>query len=112
MALHVIADVEPNSYTRACKNSNWIAAMQKKLDALQENHTWNLTYLAPGKNTVGNRWVYEIKRHANGNTERYKARLVAKGFTHEEGIYYHETFAPVVKMTTVRTLLSVASSRN
>lgn len=68
--------------------------------------------MPPRKNTVGCRWVYKVKRHANGSIERYKARLVAKGFTQEEEIDYHETFAHVVKMTTVRALLSVATAKD
>ncbi|CAM8963013.1 unnamed protein product [Rhodiola kirilowii] len=86
--------------------------MQSEINALQSNGTWSITDLPHGKNAVGCKWVFKIKRHSDGTIERYKARLVAKGFTQLEGLDYHETFAPVVKMNTVRTLLAVAASRN
>ncbi|CAM8938174.1 unnamed protein product [Rhodiola kirilowii] len=85
--------------------------MQSEIKALQDNHTWEITDLSYGKNAVGCKWVFKIKRKSDGSIERYKARLVAKGFTQLEGLDYHETFAPVVKMNTVRTLLTVVISK-
>ncbi|CAM8984711.1 unnamed protein product [Rhodiola kirilowii] len=86
--------------------------MQNEIIALQDNHTWDIVDLPEGKHAIGCKWVYKVKRHSDGTIERYKARLVAKGYTQEEGLDYHETFAPVIKMTTIRTVLKIAASNH
>ena len=83
--------------------------MKAEIDALQANHTLVMTKTPLGKVPIGCKWVYKIKLKVDGFVERYKARLVAKGFTQAEGIDYYETFSPVVKFVTVRTLLALAT---
>lgn len=101
--------VEPTSFLEASQDSNWIEAMNKEVQALESNHTWDVVSLPPNKKPIGCKWVYKLKLKADGTLERYKARLVAKGFTQKYGIDFEETFSPVIKMTTVRCLLAVAS---
>jgi acyl-CoA reductase-like NAD-dependent aldehyde dehydrogenase len=60
------------------------------------------------KRALQNKWVYKLKEEYGGKN-RYKARLVVKGFAQKKGIYFDEIFSPVVKMTSIRTILSLVS---
>ncbi|CAM8993843.1 unnamed protein product [Rhodiola kirilowii] len=111
-ALQISSIQEPTSYTQASKDTQWVEAMNKEIKALEGNNTWVLTELPKDKTVVDCKWIYKIKYLADGSIERFKARLVARGFTQVEGLDYHETFAPVAKMTTVRCLLAIAAARN
>lgn len=102
---------EPTSYTAAAKSAQWRAAMSAEISALLQNQTWSLVPSTIAHNVVGCKWVYRIKRKPDGSIDRHKARLVAKGFHQQPGVDYFETFSPVVKPTTIRTVLSLAVSR-
>lgn len=85
--------------------------MAHESNALARNKTWTLVPPPSNQHIIGCKWVYRIKRHADGSIERYKARLVAKGFNPQEGISFFETFSPVVRPTTIRLVLALALSR-
>ncbi|XP_019156522.1 PREDICTED: uncharacterized protein LOC109153165 [Ipomoea nil] len=86
--------------------------MNAEIVALQDNHTWELTDLPPGKTLIGCKWIFKVKLRSDGTVERHKARLVAKGFTQQFGVDYLETFSPVARLTTIRTLLAVTTSKD
>jgi Reverse transcriptase (RNA-dependent DNA polymerase) len=77
------------------------------LELLIKNKTWEFVSLPSGTKVVGYKWVFTVKQNPEGKVKRYKARLVAKGYSQMYGIDYDETFAPVAKMRTVRTLISM-----
>ena len=84
--------------------------MQSEINALLQNHTWVLVPRPPATNIISSKWVYRIKKKTNGEIDQFKAQLVAKGYSQQLGIDYTETFSPVVKATTIRTILSIATS--
>ncbi|RDX80280.1 hypothetical protein CR513_39188, partial [Mucuna pruriens] len=93
----------------ALKFPEWRKAMDEEIQALEANNTWTLIILPPNKHCIGCKCIYKTKFKQDGFVERLKARLVAKGFTKLAGIDFYDTFSPVAKPTTVRTLLVVAA---
>ncbi len=86
-------------------NANeWGNAMDEEMQSLKENGTFTLTNLPVGKEVVGGKWVYAIKKNSEG-TDKYKARYVAKGYSQERGVNYDETFSPPASMTSIRVLI-------
>jgi len=86
--------------------------MDEELSSLQLNQTWTLTPLPTGQKPIRCKWVYKIKYNSDGSVDRYKVRLVAKGYTQIEGVDYSETFSPTTTLTTLRCLLTIATTRN
>ena len=85
--------------------------MEEEHDALLKNHMWDMVPRPPHTNLVTGKWIFKHKLKADGSLERYKARWVLRGFTQRPGVDFDETFSPVVKPATVRTVLSLALSR-
>ena len=103
---------EPTSYRAALRSpraEEWQAAINAELDVLRRMGTWDVVDRPTSANVVGCKWVFRAKRNAQGAIVRYKARLVAKGFTQQENVDFHETFAPVLKFTSLRTLIALAA---
>lgn len=105
---------EPDTYQEAMYSSDageWKLAMREEFDSLIKYNTWILMERPPGVKTVDNEWVFKIKQEKKDAPIRYKARLVARGFTQEYGVNYFETFSPVVRFTSNRTILAIAAQK-
>ena len=108
-SLSITHTSEPHIYQEASKHECWNNAMKFELDALEKNGTWIIMDLPEDVSPIGNKWVYKVKYKVDGSIERYKARLVANGYNQVEGLDFFDTISPVPKLTTVRTLLALAS---
>lgn len=104
--------ITPQNYNEASKSKELKEATIKEYKSLIKNNTWNLTTFPENKKSIGCKWVYKAKQNEKGEIITYKARLVAKGYTQKEGIDFNETFAPVIKFTTIRTMLAVTTLKN
>jgi len=103
-------DSEPTCFSSAVKSAIWRQAMSEEFNALIKNGTWSLVPSTPSLNIIGSKWVFRIKRKADGSVDRYKARLVAKGYHQQPGVDFDETYSPVIKPITIRTILSIATT--
>ena len=111
--LSTVDSDESLTYREAMKTplkSEWIKATPKEYNALFENKTWVLSPLPPGRNTIGSRWVFKIKRQDDGIIEKFRGRLVAEGYLQVFGSDYDETFAPSAKRCTLRICFALAAS--
>ncbi|CAI7874738.1 unnamed protein product [Closterium sp. NIES-54] len=103
---------EPATRKEALESSDaeeWKKAMESELKSIAQNSTWELVELPEGRKAITSKWLFKIKSDANGNIKRYKSILVAKGYQQKEKVDNKELFAPVVKPTTLRTLLAGAT---
>ncbi|KAI5313515.1 hypothetical protein L3X38_042691 [Prunus dulcis] len=108
MAQCNICIVEPESFEDANLDESWRNAMKAELEMIEKNDTWTLVDRPFGKPIIGVKWVYKTKLNLDGSVQKNKARLVAKGYSQKPGIDYNETFAPVARLDTIRTLIALA----
>ena len=107
--------LEPSTLAAAKKSPDWPAwekAIQEELDTLKAAGTWETVISPEGANLVGSKWVFKAKKDAAGVVVRYKARLVAQGFSQVPGVDYFDTFAPVARLASIRTVLAIAAAEN
>lgn len=93
----------PATYRAALADPNWRQAMQDEFDALMGNSTWQLVPKPAGSNIITGKWIFKcLATRLDG--------WVVRGYSQRPGIDFDETFSPVVKPATMRTVLSIAVS--
>lgn len=86
--------------------------MRDEFDALQKNRTWTLVPRPPGAHLITGKWIFRNKLNPDGSLDRRKARWVVRAFMQRAGIDFDQTFSPVVKPASIRTVLHLAASRD
>ena len=100
---------EPSSFEEVAQHDVWQEAMVEEYDSIMKNQVWKVLPRPQGKKVVASRWIYKVKHAADESLKKYKAGFVAKGFSQKEGIDYEETFAPVARYSSIRTIISLAA---
>ncbi len=101
-----VAKEVPSSYKAATSPENiafWQPGIDREQDCIARNHTWDLVDYSPNMKVLPCKYVFKIKEN------KPKVRLVALGCRQSYGVDYNETYAPVVTLTTVRTILAVVA---
>ncbi len=73
-------------------NPKWDNAMDEEMATLDTNVTWELVFSPKDDKIIGCKWVYKIKRNANGFLSKYKTTFAAKSYAQTYGIDYEETY--------------------
>jgi hypothetical protein len=91
---------------------DWYRASDQEIASLIEHGTWDLVPLPPDRKAINCKWVFRIKRDADGNIVKYKARLCACGYNQIAGLDYKEIYSPVVRAESLRIMLSIVAARD
>lgn len=102
-------DLSLNDALSSQEGEKWKTAIEDELKSFKDNGTWELVSLPPERIPIKSKWIFELKPGYDGVAERYKARLVALGCSQRAGLDYNETFAPVVRLSTLRIILSLVA---
>src|SRR5271154_3897429 len=92
------------------RGKQWEKAIQNEVNSHLKNHTWDLVPRPQNRQVVTNKFAFKHKKNELATIVRLKARLVARGFSQIYGIDYLDTYAPVVKLASIRILLAIAAT--
>jgi len=110
-----LVEGDPNSFKKAMDSSEftfWKEAIDNEIKFIIENNTWILTDFTLRCKPVGCKWIFKKKLRPDDTVDKYKARLVAKGFTQQKGIDFFDTYSPIVRISSIKILLALASIHN
>jgi hypothetical protein len=103
---------EPASRLEAMESPDWpqwAAAEKTELDAMKRLNVISAPVPRPsGATLVKTKWLYKVKRDAQGNVMVFKARLVGQGYSQIFGKDYFDTYAPVARLSSLRLVYALS----
>jgi transposase InsO family protein len=106
----------PQTYEEAVNDpkygARWREAIHVEISTLIQFGTWRYVQRPKDQSVVTCKWTFLVKYDADGRVERFKARLVARGFSQREGLDFEDTFAPVIRLESLRILFALAVMYN
>eukprot|EP00253_Pinus_taeda_P024994 PITA_24994 len=102
-------ETEPSSFEEAVQQPVWVDAMVEEYDSIVHNSVWDVVLRLKDKSIVSSRWLYKVEQATDGSVEKHKARFVSRGFSHVEGIEYDDTFSPIARYSSIRSMLALSA---
>jgi hypothetical protein len=103
-----LLDKEPTCFEESIQKKDWEDAMTEEYQSIIKNNVWEIVPRPKSKNVVSSRWLFKIKHVVDGSIEKYKKRFVPRGFSQKKGIDFEETFAPIARYTSIKTIIALA----
>jgi hypothetical protein len=104
-----LLEKEPTCFEEAIQKKEWADSMKEEYQSIINNHVWEIVPRLKRKDVVSSKWLFKIKHASDGSIEKHKPRFVTHGFSQKEGIDYEETFAPIARYTSIRTIIALAA---
>jgi hypothetical protein len=104
-----LVENEPTCFEEVVQKKEWMDAMTEEYQSIMKNDVWEVVPKPKNKDVVSSKWIYKIKHATNESIEKYKVGFLARGFSQKEGIDYEETFAPIPRYTSIRTITALAA---
>jgi hypothetical protein len=92
--------------------AKWLNIINREKDVFHINKTWKKTIFLSDANVIFSRWVFDVKYTKNGGINKFKTRLVARGFSQRYNIDYQDTFAPIMRIDSLRVLLIIITVKD
>jgi hypothetical protein len=92
--------------------AEWLAACEEEMWTWKDLDVYDVVPRPKGRKIIGSKWVFRIKWGPDSSIQKHKARIVAQGFTQVEGINFDQTFAPVAKFSSLRTVFTLAAEHD
>jgi hypothetical protein len=104
-----LLEKEPTCFEEDIQKKEWADAKTKEYQSIIKNDVWEIVPRPKSKDVISSKWLFKIKHTANRSIEKYKASFVVRGFYQKKGIEYEETFAPVARYTSIRTIIALVA---
>jgi hypothetical protein len=104
-----LLEEERTCFEESIQRKEWVDAITEEYQSIMKNKIWEIVPRPKSKDVVSFKWIFKIKHAADGSIEKYKVRFVACGFSQKEGIDYEETFAPVARYTSIKTIIALVA---
>ena len=105
-----LVDKDPTCFEEETNKKEWVDAIVNEYQSIIKNDVWEIVPRPKDKSVVSSKWIFKTKHSADGSIKKYKAIFLAHGFSQKEGINYEETFSPVSRYTSIRTIISLESN--